>query len=152
MTKHLFLGAQEASDLEVISAQLQDAILRVGNIVYLEKRRQMAFVMSRFMWEEVDPDRERPRRGRKFHRIQTGLHFNDVLKIHLQNFSQEDPEAFLSLLNVNWVAGEDGTGTVDLEFSGTASIRLEVECLDATMRDISEPWQTKNLPSHEEED
>lgn len=152
MTKHLFLGAQEASDLEVISTQLQDAILRVGNIVYLEKRRQMAFVMSRFMWEEVDPDRKHPKRGRKFHRIQTGLHFNDVLAAHLQNFSQDDPEAFLSLLNINWEAGEDGTGAVDLEFSGGASIRLEVECLDATMRDISEPWRTKNLPNHEDTD
>ena len=39
-------------------------------------------------------------------------------------------------------------GAVTVTFSGGAALRLEVECLDAQMRDMGERWQARAAPAH----
>ncbi len=149
VTQRLALIAEDPEDLEILAARVQDAILRVADIAYVAKRRQVALVMARFMWEEVDPDRRQPLKGRRFHRTQAGLHFNGVANLQAQNIDREDPEALLSLLSIDWQPAENGAGTILLVFSGGATLRMDVECIDATLNDIDTPWVTENLPDHQ---
>jgi hypothetical protein len=36
-----------------------------------------------------------------------------------------------------------------LSFSGGGAIRLDVECIDAHLSDLTEPWPAKAKPKHE---
>ena len=53
----LRLVALDPDDLAVISAHLQDALLRVGDIVYLPKERRFVVQTRRFDWEASAPQR-----------------------------------------------------------------------------------------------
>ena len=47
----LKLVALDPEDLAIISTHLQDAVLRVGDIVFLPKERRFAIEVRRFDWE-----------------------------------------------------------------------------------------------------
>ena len=51
----LRLTALDAEDLQVISAQMQDATLLVGDITYLPRQKTLALVANRFCWESAAP-------------------------------------------------------------------------------------------------
>lgn len=149
------LKAEDAADLEVMAAHLQDAILRVGDFVWLARQRRFAGVATRFCWEHVDVDPEnpalsRPKKGKSFYRTRAGLHFDSVLGVKAKGFDQNDAEAFLVVLGLTFEPSEDGAGTLRIAFGGDAELALEVECLDASMSDQTAPWPTDQLPQHEE--
>lgn len=144
------LQAQDAPDLEVMAAHLQDAILRVGDFVWLPKARRFAGLGTRFCWEAVDVEKSRPKKGKSFFRTRTGFHFDNVLGVQARGFDQGDAEAFLVVLELGFEPGDDGAGTVRLAFAGGAELSLQVECLDAAMSDTAAPWQTDQLPNHAE--
>lgn len=149
------LKAEDAADLEVMATHLQDAILRVGDFVWLARQRRFAGVGTRFCWELVDiepdnPGGARPKEGKSFYRTRTGLHFDNVLGVKARGFDQSDGEAFLVVLGINFEPGEDAAGTVRIAFGGGAELELQVECLDASMSDQTSPWPTDQLPAHEE--
>jgi len=48
MNVGLTLAAEDAADLEVISARLQDAVAQMKDLVYLPKRRRFAALFNRF--------------------------------------------------------------------------------------------------------
>ena len=54
----------------------------------------------------------------------------------------------LSLLAIQFEAGEAPSGTVTLTFSGGVIIQLEVECVEAELRDLGPSWVTRNKPDH----
>jgi hypothetical protein len=165
----LRLLAHDAEDLEVFSAFLQDAILRVGDIAYMPKSRRFAAVLNRYCWEGDLPTHKasvggmRPNEstetlkedgGGGEHsclRTRAGLHFESVLRVRALNLRQSEPDAVVELLAIRFVPGEDGAGTVDLLLAGGGAIRLDVECLDATLADLAEPWPAKTRPIHEVE-
>jgi hypothetical protein len=131
----LKLLAQDEEDLKIISAHLQDAVMKVGDMVYLPRRRRFVAVMNRFCWEEcgeLEPGA----------RIQTGLHFDSVLKVQSRNVRQNDPEA------VNFTPEPAGGGSIDLVLSGGGLIRLSVECIDASLTDLGAPRPAVARPEH----
>jgi hypothetical protein len=142
----LRLKAEDAEDLEIISAHLQDSIARVGDIAYLQSKRRFALVLNRFMWEDLQGG---DKTKASYRRVRTGLHFDGVLGVKSQNIRQDAKDAVLELLSVRFDPAGDAAGSVTLVFSGGGAIRLNVECLDAEISDISEPWSTKNKPGHE---
>src|SRR5438105_320160 len=137
----LKLLAQDEEDLKIISAHLQDAVMRVGDMLYLPKKRRFVAVMNRFCWEDCG-DHE------PGERVQTGLHFDGVLKVQSRNVRLDDPEAVAGLLAIDFSRGEDGGGDVDLLLCGGGLIRLNVECIDACLSDISEPRPAIARPAH----
>ncbi len=52
----LKLAALDEDDLSVISAHLQDAVLRIGDIRYLAGEQRYVMVANRFDWDGV-PDK-----------------------------------------------------------------------------------------------
>jgi hypothetical protein len=148
MNAQLVLAAEDAADLEIISARLQDAVGQLKDFVYLPKRRRFAALLNRFEWEKP----ERGRDGGNL-RVRTGLHFDSVLSVKSQNIKLGAPDAIVSLLTISWQpkAPDDPAGTVELLFSGGGIIRLEVECVDAGLQDVSSPWAARGRPEHETE-
>lgn len=144
------LQAQDAADLEVMAAHLQDAILRVGDFVWLPKTRRFAGIATRFCWEAVDVATGKPRRGNSFYRTRSGFHFDHVMSVRARGFNQSEAEAFLVVLQLGFEPAGDEAGTIRIAFAGGAELALEVECLDAAMSDMTSPWQTDQLPKHEE--
>ena len=137
----LKLIALDKDDVEVISTHLQDAVLKVGDIQRLPKLKQFALVCNRFVWEEDKvPERRR-----------TGLHFGRVLDVKVQNIRPGEKETVLSLLTIGFESGEEPSGAITLTFSGGDAIRLEVECIEAEMKDLGPAWETAHRPRHPEE-
>jgi hypothetical protein len=138
----LRLLAQDEEDLKIISAHLQDAVMRIGDLAYLPRHRRFAALVNRFCWEDCEE-------GNFGVRVRAGLHFDGVLKVQSQNLRQDNPEAVAMLLAINFIAQTDGGGMIDLLLSGGGRIRLEVECIDAALRDITEPRPAVARPAHD---
>ena len=142
----IVLAAEDAEDLEIVSAHLQDAVGRIKDFVYLPRKRRFAALVNRFKWEKS----ERGRAGGDV-RVQSGLHFEDVLSVKSRNLKQGTPEAVVSLLAIHFTpkAADDPAGTIELLFAGGGTIRLEVECIDAGLQDVSGEWAARGRPAHE---
>ncbi len=143
----LALIAQDAEDLGVMSALLQDAVLVVSDMRYVAKRREFGVLLNRFRWE----DRAAAERaGRAYERVRCMLVFNDVLKVMAQGVQQQEADTVLSLLSVVFEPGEDGMGRVHLTLAGDGEVVLEVESLNATARDVTRPYAapSRKVPDH----
>ena len=136
----LVLGAEDAEDLQIISARLQDAVARVGDLVWLPKQRRFAALFNRFKWES----------GQGL-RVRSGLHFDGVISVKAHNIKRGDADAVVSLLAIQYTpkGGEDPGGIIELTFSGGGAIRLDVECIDAGLKDVSGEWAARGRPLHE---
>jgi len=143
----LKLMAQDDEDLSVVAATLQDAIVRVGDTIYQPKERRFAAVLNRFCWEDCSVA-QRVAGKSPFRRVLSGIHFDGVLGVKSQGIRLDRKDAVLELLTVLYDPKDDGAGTVTLVFSGNGAIRLEVECIDVSMRDLGKPWKAQSMPEH----
>jgi hypothetical protein len=136
----LRLVALDQDDLSVISTHLQDAIVRVGDLVLLPHERRFALVARRFDWECRDD--EPPRR-----RL-TGLHCERVLRCRTRGIDRSDPDAVLNLLALTFAETDPPSGVVTLLFSEGAAIQLDVECIETQMKDLGPVWEAEGRPTH----
>lgn len=138
------LAAEDADDLKVISAKLQDAVAQVGDLVWLPKARRFAALFNRFKWEQPN--------ARENLRVRSGLHFDSVLSVQSQNIMRGDKRAILSLLDIAFTpnGGEDPGGVIEMVFAGGGAIKLAVECVDAELSDVSGEWAAIARPDHED--
>jgi hypothetical protein len=135
----LKLAALDPEDLAVISAQMQDAVMLVGDMTYTPKRKQFALVANRYAWDAAE---ERQRR-------RTGLHFDRVTAVKTINIARHEKDEVLSLLSVTFAETDAPSGEVLLTFSGGATVRLMVECLECQMADLGPAWGTASTPQHD---
>lgn len=131
MTQTLRLIGHEAADVPVISALMQDAAVRVDDIAFDARARRFALVANRYRWEADVPSRTR-----------SALHFDGVIRAQRKAWPA-DGDAVLALLAIR---ADDGGVTLD--FSGGASVRLETECVDLVLEDLTGPWGTRTVPRH----
>jgi hypothetical protein len=137
----LRLLAADAQDLSVISAALQDAVLKVGDIRWEPKARRLTLELNRFRWEA----------GRK-ERVRSGLQLGDVLDVKARRIRREAKTAVLSLLAVRFEPGAEAPGgRVVFEFAGGADLSAEVECLEAVLADLTQAWPAKRTPDHDDQ-
>jgi len=144
MTKDLRLAAEDAADLEIVSAALQDAVTHVRDLAFLPSTRRFACVMNRFRWEGEGGDRKKTHE-----RVRAGLHFENVITARARNIAQDRPEGVLNLLAIRFDELNPPSGLVTLVFSGGAEVQLEVEALDAHLSDLGLVWETPNRPEHD---
>lgn len=144
----LKLIALDAEDLAVVSAHLQDAVVRVGDMAFLPRSRRFALVANRFDWATPGS------KGRKapFQRRRAGLRFERVLAARVANLDLAAKNQFLSLLAVRFEGADPPSGTIRLDFSGGASVALDVECIEAELRDLGAAWTTANKPHHPDDE
>ncbi|WP_374390229.1 DUF2948 family protein [Brevundimonas sp.] len=131
----LRLLAEDADDLQIISAALQDAILRPIDIVWEKQARTLTIAFSRFCWECGGT------------RVMSAMQFGDVLAVKSRRLPR-NPDASLELLALDFLPTEAPSGKVILMFAGGGDLRIDVECLDAVVTDISERWPARVAPTH----
>ena len=141
----LRLRAEDAEDLAVISACLQDALISVRDLAYDPPARTFLLVANRFRWEGC---RQRePNKDQTFERTMCGVAFEDVNSVSYRGFERSEEERILSLLAICSGPGPRGE-LVDLEFAAGATIRLAVAAIRCRAHDFGQPWQTTWQPGH----
>ena len=142
MSAALRLLAREADDLAVISAALQDAVLRVGDIRWDPRQRSLTLALNRFLWEAEAES------SAAAMRVRSGLQLGGVTKVRARNLRRDAADAVLELLAMTFEVGEAPGGVVRLAFADGADLAAEVECIDAALADLSAPWKTTRKPGH----
>jgi hypothetical protein len=138
----LKLIALDKDDMAVISAHLQDAVLKVSDILWRPAERRLVVGMNRFDWEAAQDQAPEYRRRR------SALRFDNVKSVKCRNISPGEPEAVLNLLAVDFAENEPPAGVITLVFSGGAALRLEVECLEVQLSDLGPVWKAGACPNH----
>ena len=149
----LKLIALDAEDLGVLSAHLQDAVVRLGDMTYLPGEKRFAAVANRFDWAKALAAGQHKHATKDLERRRTGIRFERVLAAKVHGLNLKDTSATLALLAITFTprdAKEPVDGDVTLTFSGGAAIRLQVECLEAEMKDLGAAWTANRAPAHPE--
>lgn len=136
----LKLLAQDEQDLAVLSAALQDAVGKIGDISYEPGERRLTLAFNRYRWE-----------GRRRERVRSALQLGSVVKVQARKLRRDAKDAVVELLSVTFEPGEAPAGVVAFSFAGGGDLRAEVECLDAVLADISRSWSTQRTPVHKAE-
>jgi hypothetical protein len=125
-----------------VSAHAQDALIRVSDLAYLPKQRRFALICARF-------DRVAEREGRR-ERRHAGLHFDGVTGVRRLQINLNQSEQVLALLAVTFEAIKDAppSGVIRLIFAGGPEIELQVECIEAQMKDLGPDWEALGKPEH----
>ena len=131
----LRLLAEDAVDLQIISAALQDAIMRPVDIRWEKEARRLTIVLSRFCWECGGT------------RVMAAMQFGDVEAVKSRRLPRA-PESALELLALDFEPTEAPGGRVILMFAGGGDLRIDVECLDAVLTDLSDRWPARMAPTH----
>jgi hypothetical protein len=138
------LRAEDADDLAVISACLQDALVAVRDLAFVRHDRSFLMAANRFRWERAS----RPGRGEAgYQRTLCGITFAAIAGV-LSRLSPQRDERILSLLAIR-PGGNGEENAIQLEFSGGATIRLEIDRILCHAQDLGEPWPTPWQPSHD---
>nr|WP_321462410.1 DUF2948 family protein [uncultured Cohaesibacter sp.] len=147
----LKLAALDSEDLDVLSSQTQDAVLKVGDINWLKDEGRLVMSMHRFAWDEAIRQQSRFFKAKPtYERHHAIMHFNRVSGVQSRNIRSAAKDAVLNLLAITYEpSGEGPDGFISLIFAGDAEIRLAVECIEAQLKDTGAAWETENLPEHE---
>src|SRR4051794_13654366 len=147
----LRLRAEDEEDLAVISACLQDALVVVHDLAYDPGAGTFVLVANRFRWEDCPPGigQDGLPRGGNFERILCGVSFDNVTAASYRGFQRAEADRILCLLAIrlapdstNVAPGPDivtspGPGvTIDLDFAGSAGLRLKASALHCRARDF----------------
>ncbi|MEM9523058.1 MAG: DUF2948 family protein [Pseudomonadota bacterium] len=133
----LRLKAQDQEDLRIISSLVQDAVFPVAEMSWRPRQRRFAILLNRFRWEDAMGAAPRLR---GFQRVQSVLVAESVLKVTSQGMDRRSKDLVMSLLNVAFTPHEDGMGDIVLTLAGDGALRLSVECLDLSLKDVTRPY------------
>jgi hypothetical protein len=139
----LKLVALDEEDLAIISAQVQDAVMKVEHLDYAASSRQFILTMNRFAWDAVAGGRK-PSDERRL----SVLNFGRVTSVKSQGIDPRKKEDVLALLAIRFLPSEAPSGTIELMFAGDASIRLDVEVIEARLTDTGGAWAASSRPAH----
>ena len=139
----LKLMALDSEDLAVISAYMQDSVFKVADMAYSPRAGQFAIAANRFVWEQSD------RKGEPYARHRAALVFKRVAAVRSSGVDRRRADEVLSLLAIRFTPkGEGPEGTVELALAGTATVALDVECIEVQLADVGGAWETASMPRH----
>ena len=133
----LLLLAHEADEVPLISALVQDAILRPDDVAYDRRARRLVLLLDRYRWEANDRTR-----------VRSALRIESVTRVQRRgwnDFNAHDPG--VGLLELLAFLVEDNVFTIS--FAAGATLRIETECIDLILEDVSPPWRAGSEPIHE---
>lgn len=146
----LALIALDDADLAVVSAHLQDAVLKIEDMAYLPREKRFAALVNRFDWASVvaGDENSQPRRR------QSALRFERVLGAQVSGIDLGAKREVLCLLAIQFAASgpDDPQGEVTLVFAGGGAVKLKVECVEAELKDLGPVWAARAQPVHPDKD
>ncbi len=148
MSNPLKLMALDTEDLLVLSAHVQDGVLKSGEIEYQSATGNLIIPLNRFAWELPSAQRLF---FKKFERRRSILHVSKVRSIRSTALDRDDEDEVQSLLSLDFVGGEgpqDPSGNIELNFGGEAKIIAAVECIEVRLTDMGAAWAASSKPQH----
>jgi hypothetical protein len=136
-TAPLRLLAQDPDDLAIISAAMQDAVAKVGDITFEPRARRLTIAFNRYCWESGGSER-----------VRSALQLGGVMELQARKIRRGARDAVLEVLAVTFEAGEAPGGAITISCAGGGDLRAAVECIDAVLADVSKPWPTPRAPTH----
>lgn len=130
----------DRDDLAVVSTHLQDAVLKVSDVIWRPQEKRLVLALNRFDWETS--------RGPEFQRRLCALRFERVKSCKCREVNPAGKDAVLNLLAVEFDETDPPAGVIRMTFSGGAVVRLEVECLEAELADLGPTWTASHCPKH----
>ena len=140
----LRLQAVSASDLEVLSALMQDSIVPIGDILYTPSQKKIIMMVQRFRWELIK-DAEKKEELSAYQRCLCVLKIDGVESVRTQFIDINDRSQFLNFLSFYL-----NNKHLDLQFSGSKTIRIDINALKLTAEDVGKSWPSSKRPIHEE--
>ncbi|GIT87601.1 MULTISPECIES: DUF2948 family protein [Roseobacter] len=142
----LNLGAVDAEDLKVMASLTQDAVFPATEMRWDKAAQRFALLLNRFRWEEGTARAMSPER------VQSVLAFDTVTAVASSGIDRGDKDTILSVLTIEFVAADAPSGHIVITLAGDGAIRLEVEAIEATLKDVTKPYlaPSKTTPSHPE--
>jgi hypothetical protein len=135
-TELLKLRAQDAEDMQVISAVLQDSIVPLCDMTFQPEARAFIVVAQRLR-RETDP----------VERICCALRIDAVAAVQSHGIDLHQGERMLDLLAVML---DSAASSLNLIFASDARIRLSLNECRVTVEDFGQPWPALCSPCHEE--
>jgi Protein of unknown function (DUF2948) len=136
--------ALDREDLEVVSTHLQDALVKVADVMWRPQEKRLVIALNRFDWLSAEGTKPELRRCR------SALRFERVSCCKCRSVNPHGKDAVLNLLAVEFCETDAPAGVVTLTFSGGGALRLEVECLEAELVDLGPSWPVDGRPVHVE--
>jgi hypothetical protein len=130
VSPNLKLIALDADDLAVISTHVQDARVRVCDIIWRQGETRLVIGMNRLDWEQTLGGETAPRR------LVAALRFDRVLSCKSRNIDLSEPERVLELVGIEFHPAEAPGGSALLIFAQGAALRLDLECLECELTDL----------------
>jgi Protein of unknown function (DUF2948) len=147
--EELKLVALDKDDIEVVSAHVQDAFVKVADIFWKPREHRFVMALNRFDWmNAVDGNGSGNADAADYRRCRTALRFERVVSCKCRDLDPSDKDALLNLLAVEFAERDAPAGTIALTFSGGGVIRLEVECLEVELADLGEVFSATGCPDH----
>ncbi len=125
------LIALDEDDLAVISAHVQDARVRTGNILWRQGEKRLVIGLERL-------DRDCELDGTEVGHLVSALRFDRVLSVKSRNVAMDQPDAAIELIGLEFAPTDAPSGKVVLLFSGRGAMQVEVECLECELADLGE--------------
>ena len=125
----LKLRAEDAGDLAVISACLEDAVFAVGEMAFEPADNRFAAVFVR---------RCREAAGGPAGQAKAAIHFDDVCAVKLRGIDRAEPARLLTLAGIFVELGQSAT-VVRLLFQDGGEIWIEAGRLACHFQDLEEP-------------
>jgi Protein of unknown function (DUF2948) len=137
--------ALDRDDLEVVSTHLQDALVKVADIMWRPQEKRLLLTLDRFDWlaaETMSPE---------LRRCRAALRFERVAACKCRSVNPHGKDDVLNLLAVEFCETDPPAGYVTLTFSGGGKLRLDVECLEAELADLGPSWPAAARPIHSDD-
>ena len=146
----LRLRAETPEDLAIVSALLQDSVAEVGAVAWLPRRRRLAALVSRVRWEAAPPPGQTE--TRPVERVRTLVGIEGALRVRATGLDPRDRDQIVSILALQFSPGPEGAGVLTLVLAGDGAVEVEVEMLEVTLTDVSDPYPASagRLPTHPE--
>lgn len=151
MPDPLKLIALDAEDLAVLSAHMQDAILLVGDMAFLPREARFAMIANRFDWAAATQAATNVTSAEPLMRHRSALRFERVLAAQVTGIDLKDKRQALNVLALQFTATNAPAGTITLVCAGGAAVRLEVECVEAELKDLGAAWAARAKPTHDDD-
>jgi Protein of unknown function (DUF2948) len=134
--------ALDRDDLAVVSTHLQDAEVKVADVHWRPAEKRLVLAVDRFDWPAATCPSPELRRCR------AALRFERVLGCKCRHVNPAGRDTVLNLLAVEFDESDAPAGVVTLFFSGGATLRLEVECLECELADLGPIRPAAACPVH----
>ena len=142
------LAAQNEEDLVIFSTLCQDSLIKISNIKWAKKSKRFYILLTRLCWELNDLSKQK---DTLLKRINSILIFDNVLSVKSKGIRQSRSDMITSLLtfDYNFLCFEKQS--IDLIFSGDAQITIDIECIEAFLKDVSKPFESTSSkrPDHQ---